>query len=56
MVAISWWSFLIAAALAAILFVIVIKYKTVNDNYGDSIDAVRISTASSSLFGLMSSS
>lgn len=56
MIAISWWSFLIALALAGILFTIVIFNKKVNNNYGDSIEAVKLSTAKSSLHGLINSS
>lgn len=56
MIAISWIYFLVAMAFAAILFTIVIYNKKLNDHYGDSIDAVRLSTAKSSLVGLIKSS
>lgn len=56
MIAISWWSFLIALALAAVLFTIVTRNKNVNMDYGDSIEAVKLSTAKSSLHGLINSS
>lgn len=56
MIAISWWSFLIALALAAILFTIVVRNKKVNNNYGDSLEAIKLSTAKSSLHGLINSS
>lgn len=56
MIAISPIAFAIAVVFSAILFVIVITNKKVNSHYGDSIDAVRLSTAKSSLVGLIKSS
>lgn len=53
MLAISWWSFLIVLVLVGILFTIVFHNKKVNAHYGDSVDAVKLSTAKSSLVGLI---
>lgn len=55
MIAISWISFLIVLALAGVLFTVVIYNKKPNEHYGDSIDAVKLSTAKSSLVGMIKS-
>lgn len=56
MIAISIVAFAIAVVFSAVLFTIVIYNKKVNSHYGDSIDAVRLSTAKNSLVGLIKSS
>lgn len=55
MVAISWWSFLIVIVLVIILFWVVYKYKDIESDYGDSIDAIRLISAKFSLVGLIRS-